>query len=229
MLETVHYADRYREFVSAEAAERQQYVLAGSHLVRSGNGALLNVAPLFGPHGQLVHEHAKSHLFPFEHPLGVSEGDQMDVIELPFARVGVNICYEAEIPECAAALAEQRPDHPLPVPDTLGGGLLARAALRRSSGDRESGLRRPLRRGQRPTGPWPGAWARSAVLGLCDTGWPHDGVLAETATNIEAAAIAPIDPDLLAANRESGSATTFADRRRRSELYRTWPSHLRFS
>ena len=32
----------------------------------------------------------------------------MEVIELPFAKVGFNICYEAEIPECAATLTEQR-------------------------------------------------------------------------------------------------------------------------
>ncbi len=31
----------------------------------------------------------------------------MAVFQLPFAKVGFNICYEAEIPECAATLAEQ--------------------------------------------------------------------------------------------------------------------------
>ncbi|MEA7614604.1 hypothetical protein ONO57_25825, partial [Salmonella enterica subsp. enterica serovar Anatum] len=35
------------------------------------------------------------------------EGDKMAVFQLPFAKVGFNICYEAEIPECAATLAEQ--------------------------------------------------------------------------------------------------------------------------
>lgn len=226
-LDSVDYADRYRELIAGEAASRHQYVLAGSHLVRSGDGTLRNVAPLFAPDGRLVHEHAKTHLFPLEFTLGIGEGDDMQVVELPFARVGINICYEAEIPECAASLAEQGAQIILCPSLTLSEAgywrvrhCLAARAIENQIYAVHSGV------SSAPGGAWPGSWARSSVLGPCDVGWPDNGVLAETAPNVDAVAIADLDLDHLAKNRENGAATTFADRRRRAAQHRAWPSHL---
>ncbi|MFC5993551.1 nitrilase-related carbon-nitrogen hydrolase [Pseudonocardia hispaniensis] len=225
-IETAQFAEQYREFIAAEAAQRRQHVLAGSHLVRTGDGGLLNVAPLYGPDGTLVHEHAKTHLFPLEFTLGITEGDEMAVVELPFATVGVNICYEAEIPECSASLAEQGVQILLCPSLTLTEAgfwrvrhCLAARAIENQIYTLHSGAAGPAR------GPWPGAWARSSILGPCDTGWPDNGVLAETAPNVDAVAVADVDLDRLAENRKTGAATTFADRRRRADRYQVWPSH----
>ncbi|MGW6460350.1 nitrilase-related carbon-nitrogen hydrolase [Streptomyces sp. NPDC055078] len=225
-VQTVRFADQYREMMAREAAERRQHILAGSHLVRSGDGRLLNVAPLFGPDGTLLHEHAKTHLFPLEFSLGIGEGDEMAVVELPFGIVGVNICYESEIPECSASLTEQGVQILLTPSLTLTEAgfwrvrhCLAARAVENQIYTVHSGVAGPAR------GQWPGAWARSAVLGPCDTGWPDNGVLAETAANVDAVAVADVDLQRLAENRRTGAATTFADRRRRAERYRAWPSH----
>ncbi|WP_329013822.1 nitrilase-related carbon-nitrogen hydrolase [Streptomyces sp. NBC_00690] len=225
-VETVQFTDRYRELMAREAAERGQHILAGSHLVRTGDGSLLNVAPLFGPDGALLHEHAKTHLFPLESSLDIGEGDDMEVVELPFGVVGVNICYEAEIPECAASLTEQGVQIVLVPSLTIteaGFWRVRHCAAARAIENQiytvHSGVASPAR------GPWPGAWARSAVLGPCDAGWPDNGVLAETVANVDAVAVADVDLQRLADNRKTGAATTFADRRRRAELYRAWPSH----
>ncbi|WP_009476012.1 nitrilase-related carbon-nitrogen hydrolase [Rhodococcus sp. JVH1] len=224
---TADFADRYREFMSAEARRRQQHVLAGSHLVQTEDGRLLNVAPLFGPTGRLLHEHAKTHLFPLEFTLDIAEGDDMKVVDLPFARIGVNICYEAEIPECSASLVEQGAHIILCPSLTLNEAgfwrvrhCLAARSIENQVFTVHAGSASP------PRGPWPGTWAQSALLGPCDTRWPADGVLAQTPPNIDAVAIADLDLNHLEDNRSSGAATTFADRRRRADRYRAWPTHV---
>ena len=71
-----------------------------------GKRPLLNIGHLYEPDGTL-HMHEKTHIFPAEAEWQTEEGDEMRIIDLPFARVGFNICYEAEIPECSSALTEQ--------------------------------------------------------------------------------------------------------------------------
>lgn len=84
---------------------RGQYILGGSHLLQVGD-RFENIAHLFGPDGSIF-KHAKTHIFPAEANWSTSEGDKMEICQLPFAKIGVNICYEAEIPECSASLTEQ--------------------------------------------------------------------------------------------------------------------------
>lgn len=226
-LETARFAEQYREFLSREATARRQHILGGSHLVRTDDGGLLNVAPLFGPTGRLLHEHRKTHLFPLEHTLGIGEGDDMTVVELPFAVVGINICYEAEIPECSGSLAEQGAQVVLCPSLTLTEAgfwrvrhCLAARAIENQVYAVHATVTSPAR------GPWPGAWGRSAILGPCDVGWPDDGVIDESAPNTDAVARADLDLERLAENRKTGAATTYADRRRRADRYDAWPSHL---
>lgn len=226
-LETAGAADQYRDFLAREASERGQHILGGSHLVRTENGELRNVAPLFGPTGRLLHEHRKTHLFPLEHTLGIGEGDEMTIVELPFAVVGINICYEAEIPECSASLAEQGAQILLCPSLTLTEAgfwrvrhCLAARAIENQVYAVHAAVTSPAR------GPWPGAWGRSALLGPCDVGWPDDGVIDESAPNVDAVARAELDLERLAENRKTGAATTHADRRRRADRYHAWPSHL---
>ena len=99
------FTDDYRGLFAAEAKERGQFIVAGSHLMKVGDG-LLNVGHLFEPDGAM-HLHEKTHIFPAEADWFTGEGDAIEVIELPFAKVAFNICYEAEIPECAATATEQ--------------------------------------------------------------------------------------------------------------------------
>ena len=100
-----NYTEDYRQLFESEARERGQYIVAGSHLEKK-DGRYLNVAYLYGPDG-LVHTHDKTHIFPAEAQWSTEEGDTIEMVELPFAKVGFNVCYETEIPECAASLVEQ--------------------------------------------------------------------------------------------------------------------------
>ena len=222
---TARWADDVAELFRAQAAQRGIHVLGGSHLWEGPDG-LRNRAQLHGPEG-LVTEHCKTHLFPAEFALGVTEGDEMGVAQLPFVRAGINICYEAEIPECSASVTEQGAELILTPSLTFteaGFWRVRHCAQARAIENQvfvvHAGVGGPAR------GPFPGAWTRSSILGPCDLPWPADGVLAEAGTNDDSVAIATVDLEALRANRAGGAATTFADRRRRADRYAAWPTHI---
>lgn len=213
------------ELFAAESRTRGQILLAGSHLVREG-GRILNVAQLFEPDGA-VRRHAKTHIFPAESAWQSGEGDRLTVVDLGRARVGIAICYEAEIPECASSYAEQGVEIVLCPSFTLSehGFWRVRHCAQARAIENQIYVVHCCAIGA-PGAPLPGGWGRSSILSPCDAPWPANGVLAEAVANREMVIRADVDLDALAANRENGAAPTFRDRRRRVRLYREWPSHL---
>lgn len=213
--------DPFMELFTEEARRRGQYILAGTHLT-AGVGGVFNTAFLFGPTG-LVHRHRKTHVMSAEEEWGTIEGDEVEVIELPFAKVGITICYEIEIPELPTALAQQGAEILLCPSFTLGEAgfwrvrhCAAARAVENQTYVVQSGTSSP-----RLSESISGAWGRSSILSPCDSAWPSpDGILTEQPqANSEGFVRAVVDLDLLQENRSNGAATTLKDRRRRSSLY----------
>jgi predicted amidohydrolase len=220
------YTREYRSLFEGEAKERDQYIVAGSHLMEK-DGRYLNVAHLFEPNGTM-HTHDKTHIFPAESGWSTGEGDTLDVIELPFAKVGFNVCYEAEIPECAATLTEQGAEIILCPSDTFTeyGFWRVRHCTQARCIENQVYMVHCCLGGQ-PGDPLPNGWAQSSILSPCDTLWESaDGIVAEAETNREMVIHGEIDIDKLYENRETGAAPTFRDRRRRADLYTRWSSHI---
>jgi predicted amidohydrolase len=226
LIDIDRYTDDYRQFFTNEASRRGQYIVAGSHLMRK-DGAYYNVGHLFAP-GGLVHQHVKTHIFPAESDWSTQEGDEMQVLDLPFAKVGFNICYEAEIPECSASLAEQGAEIILCPSDTFteyGFWRVRHCAQARAIENQIYFVHCCL--GGGPGSPLPNGWARSSIISPCDVPWKNaSGVIAEANPNKEMVIRGAVDLDVLRENREKGAATTFKDRRRRASIYANWPSHL---
>jgi predicted amidohydrolase len=221
------FADAYRELFAAEARERRQHILAGSHLVEEA-GQRLNVAYLFGPDG-LLHAHAKTHIFPAEGEWDTVEGDDARVVDLPFARVGIAICYEAEIPELVSSLAHQGAQIVLCPSYTFteAGFWRVRHCASARAIENQIYVVHCCTTGDRHADVLPGGWGRSSILSPCDAPWPApNGVVAEAPDTGEAVVRATVDLDLLDENRANGAATTYHDRRRRAPLYARLPSHL---
>ena len=220
MAALARHAPALLELALSEAAARGIHLLAGTHLVRA-DGGLRNVAWLAGPDG-LVLAHEKTHLFPMERTIGTGEGDALTVARVGAAVVGVATCYEAEVPECATALAALGADVILcpSLTNTEAGFWRVRHCLHaRAVENQVYAVHSCL--GGGPIGPHPGGWGRGAVLTPCDAPWPARGVLAECPDG-EGAVVAELDLDALYANRREGAATTHADRRRRSDLHARW-------
>lgn len=223
--------DRYTAALCAwferEARVRGQYLVAGSHLEQH-DGGWFNVSRVYGPDG-VVHAHAKTHLFPAETLWNGAEGTRMEAFDLPFGRCGINICYEAEIPECATSLAEQGAELILCPSFTFAeaGFWRVRHCAQARCIENQLYFAHCATGGELPAGPLPNGWTRSAVLSPCDAPWPApNGVVAEAETQIETVLHTTVDLDLLAENRARGAAPTFRDRRRRLDRYRAWPSPL---
>ncbi|MER6836195.1 carbon-nitrogen hydrolase family protein [Streptomyces cellulosae] len=220
------YTDDYRALFIEEARRRGQHIAAGSHLMKRGDRHL-NVAGLFTPEGT-VHEHAKTHIFPGEAAWSTSEGDELKAIDLPFAKVGFAVCYEAEIPEVSSSLAEQGAEIILCPSYTFtehGFWRVRHCAASRAIENQVYFVH--CSTGGSPGAPLPNGWTRSSILGPCDQPWAANGVIAEAGENTETLARGVVDLDALRRNREDGAATTFRDRRRRAGTYAEWPSHIK--
>ena len=149
------------------------------------------------------------------------------MIELPFAKVGFNICYEAEIPECSATLAEQGVEIILCPSFTFtefGFWRVRHCAQARAIENQVYFVH--CCTGGQPGAPLPNGWARELDPEPMRLPWSRarhrragDGRTQEMVVRGE------IDIDKLYENRENGAAPTFRDRRRQAELYARWPSH----
>jgi predicted amidohydrolase len=218
------YTADYRSLFQQEAKERNQVICAGSHFLNDGS-RLVNVGHLFEPDGA-VHQHVKTHIFPGESEWYTEEGDTIDAIDLPFARVAFNICYEAEIPECAATAAEQGVEIILCPSFTFteyGFWRVRHCAQARAVENQVYFVH--CCTGGEPGAPLPNGWARSSILTPCDAPWTPDGILAQAEPNVEMVVRGTVDVEKIYENREKGAAPTYRDRRRRRDLYVRWPSH----
>lgn len=219
------FTGEYRKFFEAEAKERDQYIVGGSHLLRE-EGRYINVGHLFEP-GREIHTHTKTHIFPAEANWSTEEGDVVEAIQLPFAKVSFNICYEAEIPECAASSTEQGAEIILCPSYTFtefGFWRVRQCAQARAIENQVYFVH--CCTGGRPGHTLPNGWAQSSILSPCDILWNPNGVVAQATVNEEMVVRGSVDIDALYVNREKGAAPTFRDRRRRSDLYSKWPSHV---
>ncbi|EOY4066758.1 nitrilase-related carbon-nitrogen hydrolase, partial [Salmonella enterica subsp. enterica serovar Infantis] len=158
------FTDAYKQLFQQEAKERGQFIIAGSHLEQTGADRYENVAHIWGPDGE-HYAHSKTHIFPAERGWYTQEGDKMAVFQLPFAKVGFNICYEAEIPECAATLAEQGVELILTPSATFTeqGFWRVRHCCHARCIENQIYLVHCCLGGN-PGGPLPGCWARSSIL-----------------------------------------------------------------
>jgi len=218
------FTQEYVNFFTEQARNRDQVIVGGSHLLKDGD-RYVNVGHLFEPTGA-VHTHVKTHIFPAEADWSTTEGTTVEAIDLPFAKVAFNICYEAEIPECAATAAEQGAEIILCPSFTFtefGFWRVRHCAQARAIENQVYFVH--CCTGGRPGAPLPNGWAQSSILTPCDSPWTPDGIVAEATTNEEMVVRGTVDIDRLYENRANGVAPTFRDRRRRSDLYNNWPSH----
>lgn len=219
------FTDDYVAFFRAEAAERDQWILAGSHLVATERGHE-NVAHLFGPADEM-HTHSKTHIFPAESQWNTSEGDELEVVEIDGVTVGIAICYEVEVPEVCTALTAMGAEVILCPSFTFaeaGFWRVRHCAAARAIEDQVYVVHSPLV--SHLDAPLTSGWARASVLAPCDFDFPANGVLGEAKTNEADVVQSVLDLDLLHENRRTGAATTVTDRGRRSGLYAKY-GHVR--
>lgn len=95
------------------AAELGIVLHVGSLALAEPDGRIANRAFVFGPEGRTLARYDKIHLYDVDLPNGESwresavyhPGDRAVAAELPFARLGVTICYDIRFPQLYRTLA----------------------------------------------------------------------------------------------------------------------------
>lgn len=91
------------------------WLLAGSFALKGPGSKLLNRSLLFAPDGGVVARYDKVHLFDVDLPDGQSlresaayaAGHDVPVVPLPFATLGLTICYDVRFPQLYRGLAQR--------------------------------------------------------------------------------------------------------------------------
>lgn len=216
------YTNDYIELFSKLAKERNQFIVGGT-TVEEDNGKYYDTCFMFDPNGK-IYKHRKTHLFPLEREgWGMSEYDDLNVIKTEKAKIGVCICYESQIPECARTLTLQGAEIIFCPSFTLtetGYNRIRHACEARSIENQlitvmssVIGNLSPMKvRGM----------GKSSIISPCDRPWPSNGIIAEGAMNREMVVTAEINVDDIYVTRERGAARPHKDRIRRSSLYNQW-------
>ena len=212
------FTDRYVASFRALAARHRCAIVAGTHVHARGN-KLFNGAHAFLADGR-VEVQDKLHLTPTETgPWALTPGERLRVLDFPFGRAAVLVCYDVEFPELARQ-ARARGADVLLVPsctdDSHGYHRVRSCAAARAIEDQVYVV------GTHTVGSLPVEWMRSNVgrgwaLTPCDLGFPPGGIAAEGAMNAEQIVVAELDLDLLRRSRDAGSVRTWQDRR--GDLY----------
>ncbi len=88
----------------AEEAARAEAVVVGGFAELGDDGAVYNSAAVFGPAGLLA-VYRKAHLWDREKLCFEPGGEPAPVVDTPFGRIGVAVCYDLYFPELTRGLA----------------------------------------------------------------------------------------------------------------------------
>ena len=215
ILDLVRYAGPYVALFGELARRYTIRILAGTHVVQEGN-RLYNTAHLFHPDGQ-VDTQRKLHLTPTERgPWGISPGEELKLVALPWGKAAILTCYDAEFPELgrlARARGAEIVFAPTCTDDHHGFWRVRYSAHARAIEDQVFVVVAST------VGALPNVEhmrtniGQAAIIGPCDYPFPPGGVLAQGEMNDEAVVAADLDLRQLARAQAGGSVRTWQDRR----------------
>ncbi len=191
------------------------FILAGSAPVRLTDGRFVNRARLFSPKGGsgFQQKHIMTRFEAEKWGIGPSSG--LCVFDIGVARIGVAICYDAEFPLIARALAEAGAEILLvPSCTEIARRLSSRAARLRGALPRKPDLRGShanRRRCALARRACPQCGLRRGPRARRTAGFPANGILAEGALGEPQWVYAALDLDLLADVRKKGDVLNARD------------------
>jgi len=102
--------------LTASAKEYGVWLVGGSVSERAADGKIYNTCVVVNPDGKIVGKHRKMHLFDidvqkpkkmyFKESQTLTGGDSFTVVDTPWGKVGVGICYDIRFPDMAIAMRQ---------------------------------------------------------------------------------------------------------------------------
>jgi len=216
------FTGRYLELFAGLAKQTGMHIIGGTHIV-SEAGRLYNTAYLFYPDGR-IGEQRKVHITPTEvKEWNMAAGDKLQVFDTEKGRIAILICYDMEFPELVR-MARARGADVLFCPsctDDRHGFHRVRYTCHARTIENQVYVVVAGTVGSLPTVDFMRMnFGQAAVLTPNDVPFPPSGILAQGEINDDMIITADLDLDLLYQVRESGSVTTWRDRR--VDLYPDW-------
>jgi predicted amidohydrolase len=213
VMETAALVPALEDAMADVARHHGVWLLGGSLPVQEG-GRLVNRATLFAPDGRRAQQR-KGRMTRFEaEEWGVAPGGPLAVIETPWGRLGIAICYDAEFPPIVRAMAVAGAWLVL-VPactDTLAGATRVTICARARAIENQCFVAVAPTLG---AAPWCESLdtnhGRAGIYGPADRGFPADGIIAEGAEDRPGAVIGDLDPGAIERVREHGAVRNHRD------------------
>ncbi|WP_102349052.1 carbon-nitrogen hydrolase family protein [Bacillus sp. Marseille-P3661] len=216
------FTEQYQSLFTKLAQETTMHIIGGTHIIRKGE-KLYNVAHLFYPDGRIAQQ-AKLHLTPTEvHEWNMDGGDTFQVFETDKGKIAMLTCYDIEFPEIVR-MAKAKGADVIFCPsctDDRHGFYRVRYTSHARAVENQVYVVNAGTVGSLPTVDFMRSnFGQSAIITPNDIPFPPRGILVEGELNHDMVVTADLDLELLYKVRESGSVTTWRDRR--TDLYPDW-------
>jgi predicted amidohydrolase len=216
------YTEAYCNLFASLAKQTGMHIIGGTHVVRKGE-RLYNVAHLFYPDGRIA-EQAKIHITPTEvKEWNLTPGEGVQVFETDKGKIAMLTCYDIEFPEIVRMVRAMGADVIFcpSCTDDQHGFHRVRYTCHARTVENQVYVVTTGTVGSLPTVDFMRAnYGQAAILTPNDIPFPPRGILAEGDINNDMIVTADLDLTLLYQVRESGSVTTWRDRR--TDLYPDW-------
>lgn len=203
--------------IMRQAAIRHRLWLLGSSVPMLRDGLVRNRAPFISAEG-VVRFQEKRVMTRFEtEEWQVAAGEEPQVFETPWGRIGISICYDVEFPMLARAqvLAGAWLILAPSCTDTLWGFHRVHLSARARAIENQCFVAITPTVGEAP---WSATLdvnrGYAGVFGPCDRGFPEDGVIAKGELDARGLVFADLDPAQIETVRETGGVRN----------HRDWPS-----
>lgn len=202
-----HWTMPFLQSLQTLAQKNQIAIVAGTHLLKN-NSAWQNASFFVSPSGNVITQ-TKIHPTPFEEKRYALQSDHtLQIIETPFGKIAILICYDIEFPALAQFAAQQDVDI-LCVPsftdDEAGFHRVSLTARARAIENQLYVVHSTLVGGLTHQRDFEQACGKAAIYSPCDIGFPSHGIIAESHWNQDFCLVAELDLKKLKENRKNGS------------------------
>lgn len=216
------FTEQYCSLFASLAQQTGMHIIGGTHVLRKGD-RLYNVAHLFYPDGKIGRQ-PKLHITPTEvTEWNMTPGDGLQVFATDKGTIALLTCYDIEFPEIVR-MAKAKGADVIFCPsctDDRHGFHRVRYTSHARAIENQVYVVLTGTVGSLPTVDFMRAnFGQAAIITPNDIPFPPRGILAEGEINGDMIVTADLDLDLLHQVRESGSVTTWRDRR--TDLYTDW-------